>query len=59
MRQQNTKAIVPLDLAVSCGGAYLKIARALLQKHSYLWFRAVISLVFYHMVRRCILAQNT
>ena len=36
---------------VSCGGAYLTIAHTLLQKHSYLWFRAFISLVFYRMVR--------
>ena len=36
---------------VSCGGAYLTIAHALLQKHFYLWFRAIISLVFFHVVR--------
>ena len=30
---------------------YLTIAHAFLQKHSYLWFRAIISLVFFHMVR--------
>ena len=56
MRQQNTKATVPLNVvpvrsSVSCGGAYLTIAYALLQKHSNLWFRAFISLVFFHMVR--------
>ena len=38
-------------LSVSYGGAYLTIGHALLQKHSYLWFRAVISVVFVHMVR--------
>ena len=32
--------------SVSSGGAYLTIAHALLQKHSYLWFRGVISLLF-------------
>ena len=32
---------------VSCSGAYLAIARALLQKHSYLWFRAIRSLVLF------------
>ena len=37
--------------SVSSGGAYLTIAHALLQKHSYLWFRAVISLLFFRMVR--------
>ena len=38
--------------SVSCGGAYLTIAHALLQKHPlYLWFNAIISLVFFHMVR--------
>ena len=37
--------------SLSCGGAYLTIAHALLQKHSYIWFRAIISLVFFHMVR--------
>ena len=37
--------------SVSCGGAYLTIAHALLQKHSYLRLRAIISLVFFHMVR--------
>ena len=30
---------------------HLTIAHALLQKHSYLWFRNIISLVFFHMVR--------
>ena len=39
--------------SVYCGGAYLKIAHALLQKHSYFWFRAIISLVCFHMVRVC------
>ena len=34
-----------------CGDAYLMNAHALLQKHSYLWFRAIASLVFLHMVR--------
>ena len=37
--------------SVSCGGAYLTIAHALLQKHCYLWLRAIISVVFFHMVR--------
>ena len=37
--------------SVSSGGAYLTIAPALLQKHSYLWFRAVKSLLFFHLVR--------
>ena len=37
--------------SVSCGCADLTIARALLQKHSYLWFRAIISLEFFHNVR--------
>ena len=37
--------------SVPCGGAYLTIANALLQKHSYLMFRATLSLVFFHMVR--------
>ena len=32
---------------VSCSGAYLAIAHALLQKHSYLWFRAIRSLVLF------------
>ena len=32
---------------VSCSGAYLAIAHALLQKHSYLWFRAIGSLVLF------------
>ena len=36
---------------VSCGGAYLTIAHLLLQKHYYLWFRAIISLVLFHVVR--------
>ena len=36
---------------MSCGGAYLPTAHALLGKHSYLLFRAIISLVFFHMVR--------
>ena len=92
MRQQNTKATVPLNVvperltqrcsrdcgpevafgakfqipvarqgrremwaprpysSVSCGGAHLTIADALLQKHSCLWFIAIISLVFYVLV---------
>ena len=33
-----------------CGG-HLTIADALLQKHFYLWFMAIISVVFFHMVR--------
>ena len=37
--------------SASCGSAYLTIAHALLQKHSYLWFRVIISLMFFHMVR--------
>ena len=37
--------------SVSCGGVYLTIAHALLQKHFYLWFRATLSLVFFNMVR--------
>ena len=36
---------------VSCGGARLTIADALLQKHFCLWFIAITSLVFFHMVR--------
>ena len=37
--------------SVSCGGAHLMIADALLLKHSCLWFIPVISLVFFHIVR--------
>ena len=37
--------------SLSCGGAYLTIAHALLQKDSYIWFRAISSFVFFHMVR--------
>ena len=37
--------------STSYNRAYLTIAHAFLQKHSYLWFRAIISLVFFHMVR--------
>ena len=37
--------------STSYARAYLTIAHAFLQKHSYLWFRAIISLVFFHMVR--------
>ena len=46
--------------SVSGGCEYLTIAHALLQKHSYLWFRAMISLVFFHMIHAgaCILAQK-
>ena len=29
----------------------LEVVHALLKKHSYLWFRAIISLMFFHMVR--------
>ena len=36
---------------MSCSGAYLTIAHALSQKHSYLWFRGITSVVFFHMVR--------
>ena len=32
---------------VSCSGAYLAIAHVLLQKQSYLWFRAIKSLVLF------------
>ena len=40
-----------LSLSVSCGGAYLMIAHVLLQKHSYLWFRAIKSLsIWYALV---------
>ena len=36
------------------------IARLLLQKHAYLWFRAIVSLEFFHMVRAgAYWAQNT
>ena len=41
--------------SVSGGGEYLAIAHALLQKHSYLWFRAMIR----HDTHSCIPAQNT
>ena len=34
-----------------CGGAHQTIADALLQKHSCLWFLAMIRLAFFHMVR--------
>ena len=37
-------------VGVSCGGAYLTIAHALLRKHCYLWLRAIISLVVFHVV---------
>ena len=37
--------------SVASGGARLTIADALLQKQSYLWFIAVVRLVFFHMVR--------
>ena len=36
---------------VCCGGTHLTIEDALLPKYSCLWFRAIISLVFFHMVR--------
>ena len=45
---------------VSCGGVYLTIARAHLQKHSYLCFKSPYkSCVFAYGMRWCILAQNT
>ena len=37
--------------SASCGGAYLTIAHARLQGHCYSWFRAIICLMFFHMVR--------
>ena len=37
--------------SVPYSAAYLRITHALLQKHSYLRFRAVKSLVFFHMVQ--------
>ena len=47
---------------MSCDGVYLTIAHAILQKYSYLWFRAIIShyksCVFPNGKRRCILAQK-
>ena len=35
--------------SVSCGGGYLTIAHALLKKHSYFRFRAIISLVCFSL----------
>ena len=37
--------------SVSCGGAHLMIADALLQKNFCLWFKSIISLVFFKMIR--------
>ena len=37
--------------SVSCSEPYLTLAHAFLQKHSYIWFRAILTLVFFHMVR--------
>ena len=37
--------------SVSYGGAHLKIAHAFWHKNSNLWFRVVINLVIFHMVR--------
>ena len=51
MRQHSIYFLHVVGSSVSCGGAYLTIAHALLQKHCYLWLRAIISVVFFHMVR--------
>ena len=37
--------------SLSCSRACLTIAHAPLKKHSYLWFRAIFSLMFFHMLR--------
>ena len=51
IQQHSSYFIHVVSSSLSCGGAYLTIAHALLQKQSYLWFRAIISLVFFHMLR--------
>ena len=40
-----------VPISVSCGGTHLTIANALLQRHSWLWFIAIISLAFFHIIR--------
>ena len=54
MRQHSIYFLHVVGSSVSCGGAYLTIAHALLQKHPCSWFRAIISLVFFHMVRAAV-----
>ena len=49
IQQHSSYFLFVVRPSVSRGGAYLTIAHALLQKHSYLRFRAIISLVFFHM----------
>ena len=51
MRQHSSYFLHVVGSSVSYEGAYLTIAHALWQKHSYSWFRAIIRLVFFDMVR--------
>ena len=51
MRRHSSNFLHVVGSSGSCGDAYLTLAHALLQKHSYSWFRAIISLVFFDMVR--------
>ena len=51
MRQHSSYFLHVVGSSVPYEGAYLTIAHALWQKHSYSWFRAIISPVFFDMVR--------
>ena len=50
IQQHSSYFLHVVPSSVSCGGAYFTIAHAPLEKHSYLSFRPIISLMLLHMV---------